>query len=76
MGVGGIEERIQYFWGLVNSDRVMFAFVWDVILYSIFQAWLVLDSPKSDTSLAKLGAIPFVGLGLYLFLQPQEEVDG
>ncbi|GAQ77941.1 hypothetical protein KFL_000060060 [Klebsormidium nitens] len=78
MGFGGIDERIQYFWGLVKSDRVMFAFVWDVILYSIFQAWLVLDSAKSESErgLAKIGAIPFVGLGLYLLLQPQEEVDG
>jgi hypothetical protein len=44
-GFGGIAERLQYLQNYLVSDRPAYAFVCDILLlYSIFQPWLIGDN--------------------------------
>ncbi|CAD6260651.1 unnamed protein product [Miscanthus lutarioriparius] len=50
---GGTAERWQYVQSYVLSDRLAYAFLWDIFLYSIFQPWLIgdnLQNVKADAT--------------------------
>uniref|UniRef100_A0A0D9W5U8 Uncharacterized protein n=1 Tax=Leersia perrieri TaxID=77586 RepID=A0A0D9W5U8_9ORYZ len=52
-GFGGIAERWQYVQSYVFSERLAYAFLWDILLYSIFQPWLIgdnIDNVKADAT--------------------------
>jgi hypothetical protein len=82
LGIGGIEERMLHFKELVGTDRVWFAFLTDLVLFSVFQAWLMLAARGSKAGkvegngkLDLLSFIPFIGLGLYLIQGENESKD-
>nr|CAB3484762.1 unnamed protein product [Digitaria exilis] len=77
-GFGDIAERWQYVQTYVFSERLAYAFLWDIFLYSIFQPWLIGDNiqnVKADTvefvNVVKF--VPVVGLVAYLLCLEKEE---
>ncbi|KAJ1700187.1 hypothetical protein LUZ63_008699 [Rhynchospora breviuscula] len=68
---GGITERTQYLFSYLGSERLAYAFIWDIVLYSIFQPWLIaenIDNVKKDDAgyVNWFKFIPVVGLVFYL----------
>ncbi|KAM5567688.1 hypothetical protein ABKV19_015646 [Rosa sericea] len=68
---GGISERWEFLINYLGSERLAYAFIWDIVLYSVFQPWLIgdnLQNVKSD----KIGIVnylrfvPVIGLVAYL----------
>ncbi|EOA24362.1 hypothetical protein CARUB_v10017601mg [Capsella rubella] len=76
---GGIMDRWQYLIGYLGSERLAYAFIWDICLYTIFQPWLIgenLQNVKKDkTELVRyLRFVPVFGLLAYLlFLNLDDE---
>lgn len=76
---GGITERWEFLVSYLGSERLAYAFIWDIFLYIIFQAWLIGDNLQ-NVQLSKVGTVnylrfvPVVGLTAYLlFLNLDEE---
>lgn len=76
---GGFSDRVAYSANLFATDRVWVAFLFDCVLYSIFQAWLIGDEREAlkrsgfeEEALppAWLANVPYVGLGAWLALRP------
>ena len=70
-GFGDIADRWQFCQMYISSERLAYAFIWDICLYSIFQTWLVGDNlqnvRKSNEGLVgTLRFVPVVGLVAYL----------
>ncbi|KAL6652613.1 hypothetical protein ACP70R_011538 [Stipagrostis hirtigluma subsp. patula] len=70
-GFGGIAERWQFAQSYVFSERLAYAFLWDILLYSIFQPWLIGDNiqnVKADSTgfVNVVRFVPVVGLVAYL----------
>lgn len=70
-GFGGFEDRLQYLTQYLGSERLAYAFIWDIILYSIFQPWLIGDNLQNVKNgnvkiVNVLRFIPVVGLLAYL----------
>ncbi|XP_078433395.1 uncharacterized protein LOC144704743 [Wolffia australiana] len=70
-GFGGLIERVDFFWRYVGSERLAYAFLWDILLYSIFQPWLIGDNLENirdeSAGLVKiLRYVPVLGLIGYL----------
>ncbi|KAL4184245.1 hypothetical protein AMTRI_Chr10g224600 [Amborella trichopoda] len=70
-GFGAVGDRWGYFVEYILSDRIAYAFVWDIVLYIIFQPWLVGDNLQNveENNVGLVNAlrfIPYVGLGAYL----------
>ncbi|WOL08824.1 hypothetical protein Cni_G17577 [Canna indica] len=68
--VGGIAERWDFFVKYIGSERLAYAFIWDICLYAIFQPWLIGDNLQNvkESNMAivsKLRFIPVVGLVAY-----------
>lgn len=69
---GGIAERWEYLISYLGSERLAYAFIWDMVLYTIFQPWLIGDNLQ-NVQQSKLGVVnylrfvPVVGLIAYLF---------
>lgn len=77
-GFGGIAERWQYVQSYVFSERLAYAFLWDMFLYSIFQPWLIgdnLQNVKKDATefVNVVRFVPVVGLVAYLFCLEEED---
>ncbi|KAJ1271363.1 hypothetical protein BS78_06G123300 [Paspalum vaginatum] len=75
---GGIAERCQYAQSYVLSERLAYAFLWDILLYSIFQPWLIGDNiqnVKADAAdfVNVVRFVPVVGIVAYLFCLEKEE---
>uniref|UniRef100_A0A0E0KRI6 Uncharacterized protein n=1 Tax=Oryza punctata TaxID=4537 RepID=A0A0E0KRI6_ORYPU len=71
-GFGGIAERWQYVQSYVFSERLAYAFLWDILLYSIFQPWLIGDNIQNVKANAtefvnSVRFLPVIGLVAYLF---------
>ncbi|XP_024532285.1 uncharacterized protein LOC9640042 isoform X1 [Selaginella moellendorffii] len=72
-GFGNIVDRWNYFLHYIGTDRVAYAFLWDVFLYSIFQVWLVQSNLKKVEGLrmrkmvSLLSYVPYVGSVAYLW---------
>lgn len=70
-GFGGLADRWLYLGSYIGSERLAYAFVWDILLYAVFQPWLIgdnLQNVKEDyTELVNvLRFVPVVGLVAYL----------
>lgn len=68
---GGILERWQFAQSYVFSERSAYAFLWDILLYSIFQPWLIGDNlqnvkANSTEFVNVVRFLPVVGLVAYL----------
>ncbi|CAN6235261.1 unnamed protein product, partial [Urochloa humidicola] len=77
-GFGGIAERWQYAQNYVFSERLAYAFLWDILLYSVFQPWLIGDNiqnVKADATefVNLVRFVPVVGLVAYLFCLEEED---
>jgi ketosteroid isomerase-like protein len=74
---GGLNERWTSFIDLMSIDRVGTSFIVDLVIFGLFQAWLVDDDLKRrgvsnlQTPLAFIAKyVPFFGLAAYLSLRP------
>uniref|UniRef100_A0ACD5URC8 Uncharacterized protein n=1 Tax=Avena sativa TaxID=4498 RepID=A0ACD5URC8_AVESA len=68
---GGISDRWQYAQDYVFTERFAYAFICDILLYSIFQPWLIGDNlqnvkPKATEFVSVARFIPVVGIVAYL----------
>ncbi|GAB4840271.1 hypothetical protein Ancab_021035 [Ancistrocladus abbreviatus] len=68
---GDIRERWDFLVSYLGSERLAYAFIWDIVLYTIFQPWLIVDNlqnvQKSRVDIVKYVAfVPVVGLVAYL----------
>lgn len=67
---GGISERWEFLVSYLGSERLAYAFIWDICLYTIFQPWLIGDNLQNIQK-DKVGVvnylrfIPVVGLAAY-----------
>ncbi|XP_073140268.1 uncharacterized protein [Henckelia pumila] len=76
---GDLAQRWEFVLDYLGTERLAYAFIWDICLYSIFQPWLIgenLQNIQED----KVGIVnflrfvPFVGLTAYcLFLTSDDE---
>ncbi|KAL0925766.1 hypothetical protein M5K25_004136 [Dendrobium thyrsiflorum] len=70
-GFGDFANRWQFLELYIQSERLAYAFIWDIFLYAIFQPWLIGDNLQnvkiSDKELVSvLRYIPVLGLVAYL----------
>lgn len=70
-GFGSVPDRWEFFARYVGSERLAYAFIWDICLYAIFQPWLIGDNLQNvkETKVqivSNLRFIPVVGLVVYL----------
>uniref|UniRef100_A0A804MF24 Uncharacterized protein n=1 Tax=Zea mays TaxID=4577 RepID=A0A804MF24_MAIZE len=77
-GFGGIAERWQYLQSYLFSERLAYAFLWDMFLYSVFQPWLIGDNlrnVKADAAglVSVVRFVPVVGLVAYLLCLEEED---
>ena len=63
--VGGLSERLAYFDHLMHTDRVAIAFVVDIALVYVWQAYFMKSLDKECGALAN---IPYWGLCIWLLL--------
>lgn len=78
-GFGGIEDRWEFFVRYIGSERLAYAFIWDICLYSVFQPWLIGDNLQNVKQSNKgivtnLRFIPVLGLVAYLVSLDDDEV--
>lgn len=79
-GYSEIATRIESFTTMMQTDRLGFSFVVDLLYFSIFQGWLISDDlsrrgfsadESEKSTLAKIGSsVPFFGLVYYLIQRP------
>ncbi|EPS58117.1 hypothetical protein M569_16698, partial [Genlisea aurea] len=75
-GYGGLGDRLVFLQDYVGSERLAYAFVWDILLYSVFQPWLIGDNIERGKNGGVLNVVrffPVVGLVLYCLLLDAEE---
>lgn len=75
---GGLTDRWDFFKDYIGSERLAYAFIWDIVLYSIFQPWLVGDNLQNTKEKAVgvvnvLRFVPVVGLVAYLLSLDKEK---
>lgn len=68
---GSIADRWQFLVSYTGSERLAYAFLWDIGLYTIFQPWLIMENiqnvEKSKAGIVKyLSFVPVIGLTTYL----------
>ncbi|KAJ4973550.1 hypothetical protein NE237_006724 [Protea cynaroides] len=69
---GNVTERWNFLISYLGSERLAYAFIWDICLYIIFQPWLIGDNLRNvqeskAQKVSTLRFIPVVGLVAYLF---------
>lgn len=67
---GSISDRWEFLLSYLSSERLAYAFIWDICLYSIFQPWLIGDNlqniQKNKVGIVRyLRYVPVVGLVAY-----------
>ncbi|XP_065880486.1 uncharacterized protein [Euphorbia lathyris] len=75
---GSITERWEFLVSYLGTERLAYAFIWDIGFYTIFQPWLIGENlqniEKSKIELVKyLRFVPVVGLVAYLVCLNVEE---
>lgn len=68
---GDVANRGDFLASYLGSERLAYAFIWDICLYIIFQPWLIGDNlqnvQKSKVGLVNyLRFVPVLGLVVYL----------
>ncbi|KAF7827836.1 Retrovirus-related Pol polyprotein from transposon TNT 1-94 [Senna tora] len=76
---GGIGERWEFLVNYLGSERLAYAFIWDICLYMIFQPWLIGENlqnvQESKVVVVKyLRYVPVVGLIAYLLCLDRDVV--
>ncbi|KAG5532460.1 hypothetical protein RHGRI_026930 [Rhododendron griersonianum] len=77
---GDLANRWDFLVSYLGSERLAYAFIWDICLYIIFQPWLIGDNlqnvQKSKVGLVNyLRFVPVLGLVVYLvYLNLDEEL--
>ncbi|KAL2905062.1 Maintenance of telomere capping protein 6 [Bienertia sinuspersici] len=76
---GSVNDRWDFLLRLVGSERFAYAFVWDIVLYMIFQPWLISGNLENVAKskilfVSYVRYIPVVGLLAYLLCLNREEV--
>lgn len=77
---GGIAERLEFLIRYLGSERLAYAFIWDICFYIVFQPWLIGDNlrnvEQSKVGIVKyLRFVPVFGLISYLVsLNPDDEL--
>ena len=66
--LGGIMSRFAYLGRQIVTDRVTLAFTADIVLFWIFQIWLMGAVIPAGEGTRALRFFPFLGLGLWLLL--------
>ncbi|KAG4109461.1 hypothetical protein ERO13_A13G053600v2 [Gossypium hirsutum] len=75
---GNITDRWQFLVSYLGSERLAYAFIWDICLYTIFQPWLIGENLQ-NVEKSKVGVvsylrfIPVVGLVAYLLFLNLED---
>ena len=69
---GNFSDRWTFFLEYLSSDRLGYAFIWDICLYTLFQPWLIganlSNIDKENVRIVEvLRYIPCVGLAAYLW---------
>ena len=73
---GGWNERLTSFLELLSIDRVGSSFIVDLIIFALFQGWLIDDDLKRrggdpECALSKVAKyLPFFGMAAYMTLRP------
>lgn len=67
---GSISDRWEFLLSYLFSERLAYAFIWDICLYSIFQPWLIGDNLQNIQEdkvdiVRYLRYVPVVGLVAY-----------
>ncbi|KAG6383359.1 hypothetical protein SASPL_156893 [Salvia splendens] len=67
---GDLGERLEFLQSYLGSERLAYAFIWDICLYLVFQPWLIgdnLQNIRQDkvASVNLLRFVPVVGLVAY-----------
>ncbi|KAL5726200.1 hypothetical protein ACHQM5_009263 [Ranunculus cassubicifolius] len=76
---GSLTDRWQFMISYLGSERLAYAFIWDIVLYTIFQPWLIGENLQNVEVnkvgiVSKLSYIPVVGLVAYLLsLEPDSD---
>ncbi|CAI9096239.1 OLC1v1032336C1 [Oldenlandia corymbosa var. corymbosa] len=75
---GNISERLDFLVNYLGSERLAYAFIWDIVLYTIFQPWLIgenLQNIRKDSVkiVSYLRFVPVVGLVAYCICLNVEE---
>ena len=73
---GNLQERCSSFLSLLSIDRVGSSFLVDLVLFALFQFWLVDDDSNrrdfQNDTLKDIGKyIPFFGMAIYLASRPK-----
>lgn len=68
---GSVADRCEFLVSYLESERLAYAFIWDICLYIIFQPWLIGENlqnvQKSKVDVVNyLRFVPVVGLVAYL----------
>ncbi|CAI9276092.1 unnamed protein product [Lactuca saligna] len=77
---GNVKDRLEFLVSYLGSERLAYAFIWDICLYIVFQPWLIGENlenvEKRKVDLVKyLRFVPVFGLVAYLVcLDVDEEV--
>ncbi|EXB94188.1 hypothetical protein L484_007851 [Morus notabilis] len=76
---GGIVERFEVLISYLGSERLAYAFIWDIGFYIVFQPWLIGDNLQNveqrKVGMVKfLGFFPVVGLIAYLVCLTHDEL--
>ncbi|GAB2228550.1 hypothetical protein Droror1_Dr00022670 [Drosera rotundifolia] len=75
---GSVSERWEFLISYLGSERLAYAFIWDIVLYTVFQPWLIIDNlqnvRRSRVGIVKyLGFVPVLGLVAYLLCLDKED---
>ncbi|CAK7326547.1 unnamed protein product [Dovyalis caffra] len=75
---GSITDRWEFLVSYVDSERLAYAFIWDICLYIIFQPWLIGENlqnvQKNKVDVVNyLRFVPVVGLVAYLLCMNLDE---
>ncbi|XP_077241066.1 uncharacterized protein LOC143881701 [Tasmannia lanceolata] len=77
-GFGTVTDRLEFLTRYLGSERLAYAFIWDICLYAIFQPWLI-GANLQNVQESKVGVInylrfiPVVGLVAYLLCLDYDE---
>ncbi|KAH9616082.1 hypothetical protein KSS87_012304 [Heliosperma pusillum] len=77
---GSVSQRWEFLLSYLGSERLAYAFIWDIVLYTIFQPWLIGENlvnveESRVPTVSYLRFVPVIGLVAYLiFLKRDEEL--